>query len=68
MDEADFLSDRIAIMSNGKIQCLGSSLFLKSRFGVHYYLNVEKENEEKSDALDKAVSLVPMKKYNFNLI
>ena len=29
MDEADFLSDRIAIMSDGEIVTCGSSLFLK---------------------------------------
>jgi ATP-binding cassette subfamily A (ABC1) protein 3 len=32
MDEADFLGDRIAIMSNGVVKCLGSSLFLKNKF------------------------------------
>ena len=30
-DEADLLGDRIAIMSEGKLRCSGSSLFLKSR-------------------------------------
>jgi ATP-binding cassette subfamily A (ABC1) protein 3 len=30
MDEADILGDRIGIMAEGKIVCLGSSLFLKN--------------------------------------
>lgn len=30
MDEADILGDRIAIMAEGKVQCTGSSLFLKT--------------------------------------
>jgi ATP-binding cassette, subfamily A (ABC1), member 3 len=30
MDEADILGDRIAIMAEGKVVCLGSSLFLKN--------------------------------------
>lgn len=38
MDEADLLCDRIAIMSEGRLRCCGSSLFLKvtflSRLGV----------------------------------
>lgn len=34
MDEADQLGDRIGIMARGQIKCLGSSLFLKSRYGV----------------------------------
>jgi ATP-binding cassette, subfamily A (ABC1), member 3 len=38
MDEADILSDRIAIMSKGKVACLGSSNFLKDKFGVGYNL------------------------------
>lgn len=42
MDEADFLGDRIAIMGAGKIQCLGSPLFLKNKFGVGYNLSLQK--------------------------
>jgi ATP-binding cassette subfamily A (ABC1) protein 3 len=45
MDEADVLADRIAIMSEGKIQCIGSSLFLKNRFGIGYNLKIEKNNK-----------------------
>ncbi|XP_062116462.1 ABC transporter A family member 2-like [Humulus lupulus] len=33
MEEADILSDRIGIMANGKLRCIGSSAVLKSRFG-----------------------------------
>jgi len=33
MDEADLLGDRIAIMANGRLQCVGSSLFLKKKYG-----------------------------------
>jgi len=42
MDEADILGDRIGIMVNGEIICLGSSLFLKNRFGVGYNLTMVK--------------------------
>lgn len=42
MDEADLLGDRIAIMSDGSVQCCGSSSFLKSRFGVGYHLTMLK--------------------------
>ena len=38
MDEADILGDRIAIMSTGQIICCGTSLFLKSLYGVGYTL------------------------------
>ena len=43
MEEADILADRIAIMSQGKLYCLGSPLFLKKRFGVGYNLSIVKE-------------------------
>lgn len=33
MEEADVLGDRIAIMANGEIQCCGSPLFLKKKYG-----------------------------------
>ncbi|PVZ98997.1 hypothetical protein BB558_004991 [Smittium angustum] len=36
MEEADVLSDRVAVMAHGKIRALGSSIRLKNRFGVGY--------------------------------
>ena len=30
MDEADYLGDRIGIMSEGQLKCLGSSMYLKN--------------------------------------
>lgn len=43
MDEADILGDRIAIMAHGNLQCVGSSLFLKNKFGVGYTLTIVKD-------------------------
>nr|XP_054770556.1 ATP-binding cassette sub-family A member 2-like isoform X1 [Lytechinus pictus] len=43
MDEADFLGDRIAIISHGQVKCAGSSLFLKNSFGDGYHLTVVKK-------------------------
>ncbi|XP_067462482.1 retinal-specific phospholipid-transporting ATPase ABCA4-like isoform X2 [Thunnus thynnus] len=40
MDEADLLSDRIAIISKGELHCCGSPLFLKNCFGVGFYLTL----------------------------
>lgn len=42
MDEADLLGDRIAIMSSGQLRTVGSSRFLKARFGVGYHLTLVK--------------------------
>jgi ABC-type multidrug transport system ATPase subunit len=33
---------RIAIINGGKLVCCGSSLFLKSLYGVGYYLTIVK--------------------------
>ncbi|GAM22256.1 hypothetical protein SAMD00019534_054310 [Acytostelium subglobosum LB1] len=42
MDEADFLGDRIAIISHGRLRCDGSSMFLKKKFGIGYLLTMAK--------------------------
>jgi ATP-binding cassette subfamily A (ABC1) protein 3 len=44
MDEADILGDRIGIMANGKMTCLGSSMFLKKKFGYGYNLSIVKND------------------------
>ncbi|KAF9415681.1 hypothetical protein BGZ94_010428 [Podila epigama] len=49
MEEADALGDRIAILSHGQLQTLGSSLFLKNRFGLGYRLNLEKRRRMLAD-------------------
>jgi len=43
MDEADQLGDRIGIMHHGKMKCCGTSLFLKSKFGVGYNMTLVKD-------------------------
>eukprot|EP00250_Pteridium_aquilinum_P008489 c1798_g2_i1 orf=203-652(+) len=40
MEEADILSDRIAIMARGVLRCIGTSIRLKSRYGAGYIVNV----------------------------
>jgi len=49
MDEADILGDRIAIMAEGQLRCVGSPLFLKKTYGVGYQLTIEK-SERKTEA------------------
>ncbi|XP_051267127.1 retinal-specific phospholipid-transporting ATPase ABCA4a isoform X3 [Dicentrarchus labrax] len=40
MDEADLLSDRVAIISLGRLYCCGSPIFLKNCFGAGFYLTL----------------------------
>jgi ATP-binding cassette subfamily A (ABC1) protein 3 len=44
MDEADVLGDRVGIMSLGKMQCVGSTQFLKTTFGAGYKLIFDKDS------------------------
>jgi ATP-binding cassette subfamily A (ABC1) protein 3 len=56
MDEADYLGDRIGIMGDGKMICSGTSLFLKSKFGVGYNITfVKKGNEVSSNPIIELV-------------
>uniref|UniRef100_A0A671XXF8 Cholesterol transporter ABCA5 n=1 Tax=Sparus aurata TaxID=8175 RepID=A0A671XXF8_SPAAU len=40
MDEADILADRKAVISQGQLRCVGSSLYLKIKCGVGYHLRM----------------------------
>ncbi|KAE8576151.1 hypothetical protein XENTR_v10004068 [Xenopus tropicalis] len=41
MDEADILADRKVVISKGKLKCVGTSLFLKRKWGVGYHLRMQ---------------------------
>ncbi len=48
MEEADLLADHIAIMANGHIVAEGTSMDLKSRYGVGYTLTLAKQRADDS--------------------
>eukprot|EP00953_Heterococcus_sp_UTEX-ZZ885_P022237 12320-Heterococcus_DN1.PRE.12 len=58
MDEADIIADRIAIMANGKLRCCGTSLFLKSLYGVGYNLSIVKHITGTAKQQEKTQPLV----------
>ena len=58
MDEADILGDRVGIMKEGKMECLGSSMFLKQRFGVGYLLKMNKIDEFNENHADYIVEFI----------
>lgn len=41
--KADIVGDRIAIISSGRLKCVGSPLFLKSQLGDGYHLTLVKQ-------------------------
>jgi ABC-type multidrug transport system ATPase subunit len=46
MEEADALCDTIGIMVNGKLQCIGSSQHLKSKFGSGFRLEIQLQAQQ----------------------
>merc|ERR1712167_282871 len=54
MEEADVLCDRLAIMADGKLQCIGRSFQLKRRFGKGYTftLTLHDKSDEASKGLE----------------
>ncbi|KAF1558814.1 ATP-binding cassette sub-family A member 10, partial [Eudyptes schlegeli] len=63
MDEADILADRKAFISHGRLKCVGSSLFLKKKWGIGYNLRI---HVSESCDLENVTSLV--KRYIPNVI
>lgn len=45
LDEAEELSERIAIMAKGKLLTVGSSNFIKKNFGIGYHLSIYRSKE-----------------------
>jgi ABC-type multidrug transport system ATPase subunit len=48
MEEADALCERIGIMADGTLQCLGSQLHLKTKFGSGYEMKLSMSPERNS--------------------
>ncbi|XP_031362237.2 ATP-binding cassette sub-family A member 10 [Lonchura striata] len=55
MEEADILADRKAFISHGRLKCVGSSLFLKKKWGICYHLRI---HVSESCDLENVTSLV----------
>jgi len=68
MDEADYLGDRIAIMSEGQLKCCGSALFLKKRYGVGYHMTLVKDtNFNENKTLGLVSEMIPTSKLTSNV-
>lgn len=50
MDEADILSDQVAIIHRGNLLCEGSPITLKTRFGCGYQLAINRNSGRGSDS------------------
>ena len=52
MEECEALCNRLAIMSKGRLVCIGPSQDLKERFGDGYNINVELNLERTEDQVE----------------
>jgi ATP-binding cassette subfamily A (ABC1) protein 3 len=61
MDECEALCDRIAIMANGQFKCIGSTQYLRTKFGQGYSLIIKlnpdlvAQNEDYLDDVQKYI-------------
>eukprot|EP00607_Mallomonas_marina_P003029 CAMPEP_0182435118 /NCGR_PEP_ID=MMETSP1167-20130531/73830_1 /TAXON_ID=2988 /ORGANISM="Mallomonas Sp, Strain CCMP3275" /LENGTH=401 /DNA_ID=CAMNT_0024625795 /DNA_START=980 /DNA_END=2185 /DNA_ORIENTATION=- len=58
MEECEALCTRVGIMVSGRLQCLGSSQHLKSRFGACYEIEVRCQEHKVDEALSICLELV----------
>ena len=59
MDEADALSDRIAVINEGTFECIGTSLYLKNNFGDGYRLTIVTDVENIEYLKSKTKLILP---------
>ncbi|XP_077189048.1 retinal-specific phospholipid-transporting ATPase ABCA4 isoform X2 [Paroedura picta] len=57
MDEADILGDRVAIISQGKLHCSGSPVFLKNSFGSGFYLTLVRKMKNSQECGGKDATM-----------
>ncbi|XP_027374939.1 ATP-binding cassette sub-family A member 10 isoform X1 [Bos indicus] len=56
MDEADILADRKVFLSNGKLRCAGSSLFLKRKWGIGYHLSLHRNERCNTERITSLIT------------
>ena len=59
MEEADVLSDRIGVICDGKLKCVGTPLFLKNNFGDGYRISLVCKEEKQEKVMELMRVLVP---------
>ena len=62
MDEADVLSDRVAVVHAGKLACAGSPLFVKATFGGGYVLRLRARPGADFETIERAARRAVAKK------
>ena len=65
MDEAEFLADRVAVISKGVLKICGTTSFLKRSYGQCYYLEVE-QTDQQAPGTDELLQLLSRYNNQFN--
>ncbi|ORY99506.1 P-loop containing nucleoside triphosphate hydrolase protein [Lobosporangium transversale] len=67
MEEADILSDRIAIMTSGRLRCIGTSLHLKELYGSGFRLNISSKPGKLQEACE-SIELKVLKSFKYTRV
>eukprot|EP00743_Colponemidia_sp_Colp-15_P008092 GILK01008768.1.p1 GENE.GILK01008768.1~~GILK01008768.1.p1 ORF type:complete len:953 (+),score=144.68 GILK01008768.1:132-2990(+) len=59
MEEADVLSDRICVMVDGRINCIGTALHLKNKFGEGYRVTLVSDADNFEEITSLVQTLLP---------
>lgn len=59
MEEADALSDRVAIMIRGQLKCIGTPIALKNEYGDGYRLSVVVTKDDIEEAVAAIKKIIP---------
>ena len=49
MEEAEALCDRMTIMARGRFKCIGSSTWIKNKFGIGYEIEIKVQQPNKQE-------------------
>jgi len=59
MAEADVLSDRIAVIVDGRLECVGTQLYLKNQFGEGYRLTLVTDKDDVPFVCEEVKQSIP---------
>ena len=59
MEEADVLADRVAIIVDGEVRCVGTPLFLKNNYGEGYRLSLVADPSKVPEVESLVQKLIP---------
>eukprot|EP00919_Chromeraceae_sp_WS-2016_P033897 GHVR01080295.1.p2 GENE.GHVR01080295.1~~GHVR01080295.1.p2 ORF type:complete len:138 (+),score=7.91 GHVR01080295.1:1019-1432(+) len=59
MEEADILADRLSVMVKGKLKCVGTSFYLKHKYGEGHRITLNIESKKSKEVMAIIKKLFP---------